>query len=372
MIRILARRGPLDGLESIGEGELGDGSGFDLIWMDIGGLRETSETEMLGRLGVDVDLMSKAGAMPGLTEDGKALYMTIVAPETGEQGRLEIDQIDVGLTRNIVVTSHDDPVLAIDRLWATETLGALELKTPAVLASALAHAATRQMIPLIDELEFRVDGLEDLAFAADPQTLGEIHVLRRELITLRRIATRQRDASSEASNSSHIAVGTSGRESFSRTADEAARIVDSLETSRSMLGSALETYRGAVADETNEIVRLLTVFSAILLPLTLITGIFGMNFISMPSTDEPWGFWVWIGVMVVTAVGLWTFFVRKGFIGGSLLRDLPKSVGLGIVTVGTAPVRALASGVTSTVKYLDPRRESEDNPGAASSTAQTA
>jgi magnesium transporter len=361
VIRVLARENPGDLFQTVElSGEIDLGS-YDLVWVDIDSEPVDSVGEWLARIGIDQQV-SSAGTeelFRGVTDRSGSLHFVFNVPQAGDANRLVTDHVGVSLGRRVLVTEHDDPVPSLERLWDPALLETGEIATPAGLAASIGQSGSRHMIPLIEELEIRIDGLEDLAFAADPRTLTEVHVLRRDLITLRRIAGRQRDILEDLSVSVHPAVGATGKALFQTAADHSTRVVDSLESARSLLSSVLETYRGAVADQTNEIVRILTVFSAIMLPLALIAGIFGMNFEVIPTSTESWGFWAWIGVMAALAIGLWAFFSSRGFVGVPRLRDLPKSVGLGIVTVGTAPVRALASGVSSTVKYLDPRKESE-------------
>jgi hypothetical protein len=147
-------------------------------------------------------------------------------------------------------------------------------------------------------------------------------------------------------------VDEMSREAFERVSDYQTQILESLESARSLLGSVVETYRGAVADRTNDIVRVLTVFSAILLPLTVISGVFGMNFVDIPLADEPFGFWLTVGAMAILATGLWFYFGRRRFVGTPRLSDLPKAVGLGIYQVGTAPIRAVAGGIESTIRFV--------------------
>jgi hypothetical protein len=73
-----------------------------------------------------------------------------------------------------------------------------------------------------------------------------------------------------------------------------------------------------------------------------------MNFSDLPGSHWSWGFVGLLGVMALLAVGLWLYFVRRGFIGGPRLRDLPRSVGLGLVHIGMVPLRAASSVLPGT------------------------
>lgn len=326
---------------------------FDVMWLDISNGEDTKVEPLLRSFGIDRNLLVRDDGdyFRSVDEQERSIHLVFNAPETG-RGRLVIDRIDVILEERLLVTEHDDPVPALDRLWNPEILEKHGIGSTASLLALFSRASGRQIVPLLEELETRIDGLEDLAFEADPRTLTEAHALRRELITLRRIVGRQRDVMEYLATSVH-AVVAADQKPFQIAAENARRLADSLEAARVLLASVLETHRGAVADQTNEIVRLLTVFSAILLPLTLLAGIFGMNFSFIPTSGESWGFWVWIGAMVAIAVGLWLYFGRRGFVGRPRLTELPKAVGLGLFQVGTAPVRALASGVGTTLQHID-------------------
>jgi magnesium transporter len=358
VIRVLARELPTSRFAEVAAEDLGSLGGHDLVWVDIETADQEEISSVFGILGFEA-LDSSSGDRDYfhvVDERTHSVRLMLAVPQLSAEQRLTIDPIHVLVGEHVLVTDHDDPVPGIDRLWNEGALDIHRISTPATLAAALSQSAGREMIPLIEELEVRIDGLEDLALASDPRILTESQVLRRDLITLRRITGRQRDVLDDLSESIHSAIGNEGRQAFGRAAEYIQRMVEALDSARSLLTSALDTYRGAVADETNEIIRLLTVFSAIVLPLTLITGVFGMNFVNIPMLKDPSGFWLWIGIMAVVAISLWTFFVKKGFIGGPRLRELPKAVGLGIVQVGTAPVKAIATGVGSTVRHLDPRR----------------
>src|SRR5690606_14384017 len=156
----------------------------------------------------------------------------------------------------------------------------------------------------------------------------------------------------ELAEEGHPLVDEASRRELQRVVDYQSQVLETLEAARSLLGSVLETYRGAVADQTNQIVRVLTEFSPILLPHSHICGIFGMHFVAIPLAREPMGFWITVGAMALIAISLWLYFGRRRFVGTPRLSELPRAVGLGIYHVGTAPIRVVADGIEPTIRYV--------------------
>ncbi len=327
------------------------------IWVDMSG--ESAETirEVCTSFGIAGELIDDAlaqASLPMLEEQRDLVYVVLNSLRTGTGGRLGPSEVDLFVGSDFVLSVHDSdlsaPAVAIDRL--REGIG-LSIPSPSGLLAHIAMVESRRFPTLIDHLEDQVDALEEMAMGADPRALNEVYVLRRDVIVLRRVLTPQREIFDELAESGHHPlIDESSRQEFERVTAYQAQILDSLEAARSLLGSVLETYRGAVADQTNEIVRILTVFSAILLPLSLIAGIFGMNFVEIPLARVQLGFWVTVGAMAIFAIGLWLYFGRRGFVGAPRLRELPRAVGLGIHHMGTAPIRVVANGVESTMRRV--------------------
>lgn len=356
-VKALVRRKGEDRFRQVAE--LGPVETYDLVWVDLSGQAANEAETILAHL----DLMhdgehstsgTSINAAVSETESSLSVLIPTFAIEAG--AGMTATTYRAVLGARALVTIHSSPIPAIDYQFDSIATGPAGTLNSAELASIVASAVSRQVLPLIDDLEIRIDGLEELAFAADPNTLIQVQALRRDLITLRRVVSRQRDLMDDLSILVHSAVGERGQAAFRRVFDHDARLVEFIDSARALLQSVLETYRGAVADQTNEIVRVLTVFSAILLPLALISGIWGMNFDRIPGDSEPWGFWVMIGGMALFAVGLWFYFSRRGFVGAPRLSELPKAVGLGLIQVGTAPVKAIASGVGTGIQHLDRRK----------------
>ena len=321
------------------------------VWLDLSAESPETVATTCRTFGIPERFIADAlaeGSLPMLEEERELVYVVLNVFRTTPAGRIGPSEVELFIGPNFVLSIHDEDIpsigTVIDRL---ERGVGLTASSPAGLLAHLAMVGSRRFPALIDHLEAQLDSLEELAMRADPRAINEVHALRRDVILLRRVIVPQRQIYDEFAEGGHPLLDESSSLEFERVADYQTQILESLEAARSLLGSVLETYRGAIADQTNEIVRVLTVFSAILLPLTLISGIFGMNFVEIPLADDPRGFWVVVAAMAIGAVALWIYFGRRRFVGTPRLRDLPKAVGLGIFSIGTAPIRVVAGGIRS-------------------------
>jgi magnesium transporter len=324
-------------------------SGPGFVWLDLlaeppDRIRVLSETFDLDRVSLEeaVDI----SLLPRMDEHERYVFVVLDGLVVGSGERLTTSEIDIFIGVDFLVTIHREPFPALEWLQKPENMSSTtNLDTPAHVTAFIAQLGTRRYLPLIEALDDRIDVLEDMAMASDPRTLTEVHALRRDVGLLRRSIGPQRDVFNELAESLHPAIDTAAARAFDRVFDHHLKIVDSLDGARGLLSSVLETHRGAVADQTNEIVRILTVFSAVLLPMSVIASMWGMNFIKIPFAGEEWGFLALVGFMLLMGLGLWLYFGRRGFVGGPKLSELPKSVGLGLLQIGVLPIKVVSTGV---------------------------
>ena len=103
--------------------------------------------------------------------------------------------------------------------------------------------------------------------------------------------------------------------SFHASRAQLVRVVDLAENYRDLISGSLEAYLSVVSNRLNEIMKVLTIFSAIMLPLTFIAGVYGMNFENMPELHSRYGYYAVWALMIVVAIGMLLFFKRRGWIG---------------------------------------------------------
>jgi magnesium transporter len=171
---------------------------------------------------------------------------------------------------------------------------------------------------LIEELE------EEVMTKPDRSTLERIYKIRRELLTVRRAIWPQRDAINSLIRDGSDLISSEVQVYLRDCYDHTVQVMDMVETYRELATGLMDVYLSAVSNKMNEIMKLLTVVSAIFIPLTFIAGVYGMNFnrekspLNMPELDWYWGYPACIGLMLATAGGLVFFFWKRGWFKSSV------------------------------------------------------
>jgi magnesium transporter len=171
--------------------------------------------------------------------------------------------------------------------------------------------------PLLDRIEECVDDLQDSIFQnAQPLHLDELLHLKRDVNVLRRQSLPQRELLNLISRGDSQFIQKQHLIYFRDLYDHMFRISETIDSERDMMAGTMEAYLSVIANRTNEIMRVLTVLSTIMLPLTLIAGIYGMNFEHMPELHWLHGYPFALGLMGATTLVMLTWFWKKGWIGG--------------------------------------------------------
>lgn len=342
-----AREVDVDGLE-----QLIGADGW--IWLDIvdqdpAAILTRLEPFPLDPLAVE-DVLDEV-QLPKLEDFGDHLFL-ILHGLVDADDRISTAELDCFLGDGWLVTVHHRPLLGLDWVWdgATRHQEFIAGGTDLLLAR-IAEATGRRYLPLIDQLEAHIDELSDLAIEGDISVLGGVQQLRRDESTIRRVLRPQRDALQQIRTVPIAMLDEGARRRFSDAYDQHNRVIESLLTARTLLSDVLDTYRGASAEQAANVSKVLTIYAAIMLPLSLIAGIYGMNFRTVPGSDSSFGFEAVIAAMVVIGLTSWLVFERVGFVTRRSLRV--RSVGRGLSAVGRLPVRTVsvaARGVGAVVR----------------------
>ena len=168
------------------------------------------------------------------------------------------------------------------------------------LTYMLIDAAVDTYFPILDSFSDQLEVLEELIFGKFKEDVVEdIFRLKKQTLAMRRLVTPLRDVFLTLLRRDESMFGARTYIYFQDVLDHLLRISDTIDNYRDLVGSAVDAYMSTVSNRTNETMKALTIYAGILLPLTLIAGICGMN-IPLPVADKPWSLAVVSGIMVGT------------------------------------------------------------------------
>lgn len=232
-------------------------------------------------------------------------------------------QLNIFLGSNYLVTVHDEPIAEIGEVAERWQRNADQIERGIdVLLYSLLDTIVDHYFPVVDAIGDRIEALENAVFRrATRARLQQVFALKRELLLLRRTITPERDVMALLAKRDLPAGGeavTVGGEAvavyFQDIYDHVLRVTEAIDTYRDLLSGVLDSYLSMNANNLNEIMKVLTSYSIILMSVTLIAGIYGMNFDNMPELHTRYGYFAALGAMVFLGLTLAAYFKRKGWL----------------------------------------------------------
>jgi magnesium transporter len=303
-----------------------------VIWVDMEAPTEADERVLLDVFKfhpLTVEDCRENRHYPKVEEFEGYLYFIVhgvtadISPE-----RFNTIELDGFLGRNYVITCHHEMFRSIDNVkQLLRTTPVACQRGTAFLLHQILDQVVDYYSPVLDDFDDRIDKLEDDIFTLkrpNNMILSEIMDLKRSVLRLRRISVKQMDILQRMSRGEFALITEEMRPFYRDVYDHLVRVVDLAENYRDLISGSLEAYLSVVSNRLNEIMKVLTIFSAIMLPLTFIAGVYGMNFDNMPELHSRYGYYgVWI-IMVAVAVAMLLFFKRRGWIGSKKEGETPE------------------------------------------------
>lgn len=233
--------------------------------------------------------------------------------EEAEDDEITSIELDVFLGVNYVVTIHPTALAAVGKL-ARICLRSSELMTrgPDYLLYNIVDNLVDDYFPIVERLGERIDELEDELYINPAQEITEeIMALKRTIILLRKVVLPQRRIFANVNGRYSFSITDNNKPYYLDLVEHLDRIIDASDTYRDLVNTAMETYYSVVSSRTNEVVQVLTIISTIMMPLTFITGLYGMN-VDIPGHQNPNYFWFIVtGCACLVTFMLATFRRRK-------------------------------------------------------------
>jgi magnesium transporter len=255
---------------------------------------------------------------PKIESYGDYLYLILHGIDfEAAQHRFQTKDVDFFLAPQFLVTVHHGPSRSIEKLThICERNGQLLGEGTAALMHRIIDAMVDNYRPEIDKLEQRLDTLENEVFEKpNPKLARQILDFKRDVASLRQVVLPQRDAVGRLARREFAFVTEQLAYRFRDVHDHLVRLSDESIFFQDRISGILDAHLSAVSNQLNAVMKVLTLISTIFLPLTVLTGMYGMN-VTLPHMPggDPWQFWWVVGIMVALAAAMLTYFRSRGWI----------------------------------------------------------
>jgi magnesium transporter len=258
------------------------------------------------------------GQRPKLDDYQDYVFLVFYGARDDASGGAELlQEVQMFISGKYLVSLHKDVLPALDK--QSSLLDGRVLHSEQFLVYRVFDALTDSFFPPLARMDDEIDELEASILAGPTsEQLQRLFVLKRTLIAMRKVVTPQRDLFARSIDQLADLPGLvlDERDYFRDVYDHLIRISDLIDSYRDLLGSATDLYLSTVSNRQNEVMKQLAIVGTIFLPLSFITGFFGMNFgwLVSKGITSTWSFFVLgLGSLLVTCVLLLRFFKRKGW-----------------------------------------------------------
>ncbi len=220
--------------------------------------------------------------------------------------------------KRFLITVHQEPLRTVRTVLDRcnrNAAGALAKGVDSILYSII-DGMVDKYVGVADRYESELEELEEKSLnpTVDERILADSATVRHDLLRLRSLATSQRELLTPVAKGEYDHVSESLEQRFSHVRDHLSQVIDLVDTLRERLHGIRDNYHTAIANRTNAIMKTLTIFATILLPLTFIAGLYGMNLPLWPPPDHPLSFWGVLLFMAAIAAVLLVYFRRKNWL----------------------------------------------------------
>lgn len=263
------------------------------------------------------DIMN-TGHRPKCEDFDSYLFFTLkMLTFNTEQCVIESEQVSLVLTKNCVITFQERPGDVFDAIRDRIRTGkgrVTKMQTD-YLAYSLIDAIVDNYFIVLENIGDRIEKLEeDLLLEADYSVMKDVYHYKQELLFMRKAAWPLRDLINGTQRKETELITDETVMYYRDIHDHSIQVIDTMEVYRDMISGIQDVYLSSTGNRLNEIMKVLTLFAAIFIPLTFIAGVYGMNFKYMPELSWKWGYFAVLGLMASLTVVMVLFFKKKKWI----------------------------------------------------------
>ncbi len=250
------------------------------------------------------------------------VYIVLNAMSLNGENGLELvtKELDIFLGKNFVVTHHYEPISSLEEAYQACFRDPRYISHgPDHLLYKIIDDIVNDYMPMMENIDDAIDRIEDEVLTkAAPDTLERIFALKRALLSMRRIITPQREVMNKLARDDYEVIDPHDRIFFRDIYDHLVRLHDLNESMRDLVSGALDTYLSVVNNRMNEVMKTLTIITTLFMPISFITGFFGMNFFEPVAGLTSWtsrmAFGMVMGVFILLPIGMFIWMRRRTWV----------------------------------------------------------
>lgn len=289
-----------------------------ILWINVGGVHKVEVVEAIGKQfslhPLLLEDVANTDQRPKLDDYEAYVFLVMKMLSLTDRQEIAVEQVSLVLGKNYVLSFQENgtDVFQPVRERLRGGKGRLRQSGADYLLYALVDAIVDQYFAVLEMLGEKIEALQQTVVAdPQPETLKDIHALKRHLLFLRRAVWPLRDVMNNLSRSDCPFLQQPTKVFFRDVYDHVVQIVDTIETLREMVSACLDIYLSSVSYRLNAVMRVLTVITTIFMPLSFIASIYGMNFEHMPELKSEWGYPVVLVVMLAVGIIMLVLFKKK-------------------------------------------------------------
>lgn len=291
------------------------------LWLDVSDIDDTDIdllTNVFNLHPLTIEDFIMPNARPKLEDFPDYMFLVVFSLQGGNNGggKIGATELDCCLGKNFLITFHTEACSSIGVCKER-----VKKQSPMIMygADMLLYSVLDSCIdnyfPILNRFDDNVDAMSDELFKSpDQNTLKKIYDLKNNMMNLRRTVAPQADVISLITKGTSRFIMQQNLAYFRNVYDNMVRFNDTMGGLRDIISGAMEAYVSIVSNRLNEIMKTLTIIATIMMPLTLVASIYGMNFKHMPELNSVYGYPMVIAVMAVIMISMLFYFKKKRWI----------------------------------------------------------
>ena len=297
-------------------------AGDEILWIDVVGVHDVDTIHHVGQhyhlhpLTQEDIMNTYQRPKTDVHDDYIFIVLKMICFTPGET-EVATEQVSFVVGRNWLITFQEDndDVFEIVRERIRQDKGRVRRAGADYLAYALIDAIVDHYFLVLEEFGDRIETLEEsLIQGKASHQLVELQMVKHEIIALRKNIWPLREAINNLMKADSDLVATHTKPYLQDLYDHTIQIIDTIESYRDIIAGIQDLYLSVVNNKMNEVMKVLALISTIFLPMTLVAGIYGMNFKNMPELDTSWGYPVGMGLMAVIGISMYLLFKRRNWL----------------------------------------------------------